>query len=168
MPHRLNETRRHKIPRARYRVQNWREYNRALQQRGSLTAWVTPGALAAWQPPRTGQGGRPRDHSDVAIETGHLLRTALDGVKQGGEVRLGVVGADGGGAGSLVHAGEHTDQSRGRVRPVRGCTHHLSGPAGGPALHPRRRSSAATMASHSPSSGASVATGGRRPARRYQ
>ena len=77
MPHRFNEPRRHRIPRARYRVRNWPEYERALQQRGSLTVWLTPEALAAWQPPRTGQRGRPRDYSDVAIETGHLLRLAF-------------------------------------------------------------------------------------------
>ena len=78
MPHKFNEPRRHKIPRARYRVQNWPEYDRALQQRGSLTVWVTPEALAAWQPPpRTGRRGRPRDYSEVAIETGHLLRLAF-------------------------------------------------------------------------------------------
>jgi len=77
MPYKFNEPRRHKIPRARYRVQNWPEYDRALQQRGSLTVWVTPEALAAWQPPRTEQRGRPRDYSEVAIETGHLLRLAF-------------------------------------------------------------------------------------------
>jgi hypothetical protein len=77
MPYRFNEPRRHKIPRARYRVQNWPEYDRALQRRGSLTVWVTPEALAAWRPSRTGQRGRPRDYSDLAIETGHLLRLAF-------------------------------------------------------------------------------------------
>src|SRR3712207_1206645 len=77
MPYKANEARRHKIPRARYKVTNWPEYDRALQQRGSLTVWVTPEALAAWHPPRTGQRGRPRDYSDVAIETGHLLRLAF-------------------------------------------------------------------------------------------
>jgi len=77
MPYKANEPRRHKIPRARYRVANWPEYDRALQQRGSLTVWVTPEALAAWHPPRTGQRGRPRSYSDVAIETGHLLRLAF-------------------------------------------------------------------------------------------
>jgi hypothetical protein len=77
MPYKANEPRRYKIPRARYRVTNWPEYDKALQQRGSLTVWVTPEALAAWQPPRTGQRGRPRDYSDVAIETGHLLRLAF-------------------------------------------------------------------------------------------
>ena len=78
MPYKANEPRRHKIPRARYKVRNWPAYDRALQQRGSLTVWVTPEALAAWHPPRrTGQRGRPRDYSDVAIETGHLLRLAF-------------------------------------------------------------------------------------------
>ena len=42
-----------------------------------LTVWVTPEAIAAWRPPRTGRRGRPRDYSDVAIETGHLLRLAF-------------------------------------------------------------------------------------------
>src|SRR4051812_14938569 len=77
MPYKANEARRHKIPRARYKVRNWPAYDRALQQRGSLTLWVTPEALAAWHPPRTGQRGRPRDYSDLAIETGHLLRLAF-------------------------------------------------------------------------------------------
>ena len=77
MPYKANEPRRHKIPRARYKVRNWPAYDRALQQRGSLTVWVTPEALAAWHPPRTGQRGRPRSYSDVAIETGHLLRLAF-------------------------------------------------------------------------------------------
>jgi len=77
MPYKANEPRRHKIPRARYKVTNWPDYDRALQQRGSLTVWATPEALAAWHPPHTGGRGRPRDYSDVAIETGHLLRLAF-------------------------------------------------------------------------------------------
>lgn len=77
MPYKANEARRHNIPMPRYRVANWPEYDRALQQRGSLTVWMTPEALAAWQPPSTGQRGRPRDYSDTATETGHLLRLAL-------------------------------------------------------------------------------------------
>ncbi len=74
MPYKANEARRHKIPWARYKVINWPEYDRALQKRSSLTVWVTPEALAAWHPPHTGQRGRPRAYSDVAIETDHLLR----------------------------------------------------------------------------------------------
>src|SRR5918997_5436289 len=77
MPHKANEARRHRIPRARYEVANWPEYDRALQRRGSLTVWVTPEAPAAWHPPQTGRRGRSREYSDLAIETGHLLRPAF-------------------------------------------------------------------------------------------
>jgi hypothetical protein len=42
-----------------------------------LTVWVTPEALAAWHPPKTGRRGRSRTYSDLAIETGHLLRLAF-------------------------------------------------------------------------------------------
>src|SRR5215218_6871125 len=77
MPYKANEARRHKIPKARYRVSNWPAYDKALQQRGSLRVWVTPEALAAWHPPKTGRRGRSREYSDLAIETGHLLRLAF-------------------------------------------------------------------------------------------
>ncbi len=77
MPYKANEPRRHKILRARYEVNNSPDYDRALQQRGSFTVWVTPKALAAWHPPHTGQRGRPRDYADLAIETDHLLRLAF-------------------------------------------------------------------------------------------
>src|SRR5918993_1262042 len=77
MPYKANEPRRHKIPRARYRVTNWPDHDRALQRRGSLTVWVTPEALAAWHPPRTGRRGRSPRYADLAIETGHLLRLAF-------------------------------------------------------------------------------------------
>jgi hypothetical protein len=77
MPYKANEPRRHRIPRARYKVTNWPEYDRALQQRGSLTVWVTPAALAAWHPPKTGRRGRSPQYADIAIETEHLLRLAF-------------------------------------------------------------------------------------------
>src|SRR3954465_5499342 len=77
MPYKVHEPRRDKIPRARYRVSNWPEYDRALQQRGSLTVWVTPEALAAWHPPKTGRPGRSPQVADIAIETGPLLRLAF-------------------------------------------------------------------------------------------
>src|SRR4051812_3290763 len=77
MPYKANEPRRHKIPKARYKVANWAEYDAALRRRGSLTVWVTPEAIAAWVPTGTGQQGRPRCYSDVAIETGLVLRLAF-------------------------------------------------------------------------------------------
>ena len=77
MPYKANEPRRHKIPRARYRVTNWPGYDGALQRRGSLTVLVTPEALAAWHPPGTGRRGQSPRYADLAIETGHLLRLAF-------------------------------------------------------------------------------------------
>src|SRR3982750_1219145 len=77
MPYQANETRRQKFAKARYRVKNWHEYDQALQNRGSLTVWFTPEAIAAWHPPLTGKRGRARRYSDLAIETGHLLRFAF-------------------------------------------------------------------------------------------
>jgi hypothetical protein len=53
MPYKANEPRRHKIPKARYRIEN--EYDAALWRRGSLTVWVMPEALEAWAPEKSGQ-----------------------------------------------------------------------------------------------------------------
>ena len=64
MPYKHNEPRRHKIPKAKYKVSNWREYDQALRQRGSLTVWVTPEALEAWAPEKSGRRGRPTSYSD--------------------------------------------------------------------------------------------------------
>jgi hypothetical protein len=77
MPHKFNEARRHKIPKAKYKVTNWPDYDAALVRRGSLTVWVTEEAIAAWHAPATGKrGGRPV-YSDLAIETGLALRLVL-------------------------------------------------------------------------------------------
>src|SRR3982750_4011210 len=77
MPYPVNAVRRYPFLKARYRVKNWGEYDQALQNRGSLTVWVTPEAIAAWQAPPTGRRGRSPFYSNLAIETGHLLRWAF-------------------------------------------------------------------------------------------
>ena len=74
MPYKFNESRRHKIPRARYRVTNWPEYDAALVQRGSITVWFTEEAVAAWHAPATGARGGQPIYSAIAIETGLALR----------------------------------------------------------------------------------------------
>src|ERR1700681_3820112 len=74
MPHKFNESRRRKIPRARYRVTNWPEYDAALVQRGSLTVWFTEEAVAAWHAPATGARGGQPICSAIAIEPGLALR----------------------------------------------------------------------------------------------
>jgi hypothetical protein len=73
MPYKANADRRHKIPKMRYRVTNWPEYDAALVRRGSLTLWITEEALAAWHAPRSGKRGGQRVYSDLAIETGLAL-----------------------------------------------------------------------------------------------
>ena len=57
-----------KPAKAKYRLCNWREYNAALIQRGSLTVWVSEEALTAWHDDTyTGRRGAPRTYSDTAI-----------------------------------------------------------------------------------------------------
>ena len=60
MPYKFNESRRHKIPTAKYRVTNWPEYDAALVRLGSLTVWFTSEAVAAWHTPASSErGGQP-------------------------------------------------------------------------------------------------------------
>src|SRR3954463_10684560 len=68
--------RRH-IPKQQHRVTNWTAYDAALRQRGSLTVWFTPEAIAAWRAePRTTRGGQP-SYSDLAITTALTLRAVF-------------------------------------------------------------------------------------------
>lgn len=69
MPHKFNTGGRDKIPKQKYRVTNWAEYNEGLRQRGDLTVWISDDALVLWSAPlRTTRGGQAR-YSDLAIET---------------------------------------------------------------------------------------------------
>lgn len=77
MPYKFNESRRHKIPKAKYRVTNWPEYDAALVRQGSLTVWITEDAIEAWYAPATGERGGQPVYSDIAIETGLALRLLL-------------------------------------------------------------------------------------------
>jgi len=52
-------------------------YDAALRDRGSLTAWAMPEVIAAWHPMKTGRPGRSAHYSDLAIETGVILRLAF-------------------------------------------------------------------------------------------
>ena len=57
-----------------YRVGNWREYERALVQRGDVTLWLSAAATDAWRPSPSGRPGGQKRFSDVAIETALILR----------------------------------------------------------------------------------------------
>src|ERR687893_698252 len=74
MPFKHHAGRRHRIPRARCRVRNWREYEAGLTRRGDLTLWLDEAAISGWQAPRrTTPGGQPW-YSDAAIELVLMLR----------------------------------------------------------------------------------------------
>jgi endonuclease YncB( thermonuclease family) len=71
-----------------YRIRNWRDYNKALVSRGSLTLWIDIRSTDTWldsdTPPRR---GRRRLYSDVAIlcaltlkEVYHLPLRATEGL----------------------------------------------------------------------------------------
>jgi hypothetical protein len=60
-------------PKARYRVENWREYNRALVARGSITLWIDEAVLAGWR----AAGGKGWRCSDMAILAARSLRAVF-------------------------------------------------------------------------------------------
>ena len=90
-----------------YRVGNWREYERALVQRGDVTLWLS--AADAWRPSPSGRPGGQKRFSDVAIETALILRLVfgLPLRQTEGFVRsvLALMGAD-------LDAPDHTTLSR--------------------------------------------------------
>src|SRR5215204_1147468 len=77
LPFKLNQNRRHHIPRQRRKVTNWPACDASLRQRGSLTVWVTEEAIASWRAePRSTRGGQPW-YSPLAILTALTLRAVF-------------------------------------------------------------------------------------------
>jgi IS5 family transposase len=64
----------HPTYKIKYRVANWASYDRALVGRGDITLWLSPEALATWEPVGVGTRGGQQKYSDVAIETTLTLR----------------------------------------------------------------------------------------------
>ena len=56
MPFKFHAPRRHHIPRAKYRVMNWPDYDRGLVRRGDIRFWIDESALSggfqSWRFPR--------------------------------------------------------------------------------------------------------------------
>src|ERR671939_1250907 len=77
VPFKLNQERRHHIPRQRRKVTNWPAYDASLRQRGSLIVWFTDEAIRAWAAePRTTRGGQPW-YSPLAILTALTFRAVF-------------------------------------------------------------------------------------------
>ena len=64
----------HPTYKTQYHVQNWAASDRALVCRGDITIWLSPAAIAAWEPDGAGTGGAQRKYSDLAIESALTLR----------------------------------------------------------------------------------------------
>lgn len=61
-----------------YRVKNWKAYNQALVQRGSLTLWFDEKTVESWlNSDRTGRRGHPQVYSEVAVHCMLLLKQSF-------------------------------------------------------------------------------------------
>jgi len=77
LPFKLNQERRHHIPRQKRKIVNWRDYDARLRGRGCLEVWFTDEAIAGWRAaPRTTAGGQPW-YSPLAILTALALRVVF-------------------------------------------------------------------------------------------
>jgi len=70
--------RQQKRTKKRYRVRNWGEYDRALQQRGDLTLWFSEAGIRAWRARSTGRPGGQRVYARTAIEAALTVRLVYD------------------------------------------------------------------------------------------
>jgi hypothetical protein len=55
-------------PKPGYRIRNWKQYNDALVNRGSLTLWVDQSTLRSWRYDGPARRGAQFEYSDLAIE----------------------------------------------------------------------------------------------------
>jgi transposase len=121
MPNKHNAPRRHHIPKMKFRVKNWAEYDAGLRRRGSLTLWVTPEVLDGWQAARRTTPGGQSSYSELAIETGMMLRMAFHlALRQTEGLMASIFGL----LGVLLSAPDHSTLSR-RARKMesisKGC-----------------------------------------------
>ena len=62
----------------RYRTRNWKQYNQSLKNRGSITFWFSPEAIAKWYAEAPPEGpGRPKTYSDDAILCALMIRAVF-------------------------------------------------------------------------------------------
>jgi Transposase DDE domain len=109
LPFKLNQDRRHHIPKQKHKITNWREYDASLRQRGSLTVWSTAEAVEAWAAaPRTTRGGQPW-YSALAIRTALTLRAVFRLAYRQTE---GLIGSVLGLLGLTLRVPDHTTLSR--------------------------------------------------------
>ena len=62
------------MPKPRYKTNNWKQYNQALINRGSLTFWIDEEAISEWKQGKQNKRGRPLVFSDLAIRTALMVK----------------------------------------------------------------------------------------------
>lgn len=61
-----------------YRIRNWKDYNKSLIKRGSITFWFNEETVENWHAiHRTGKPGRPDKYSDDAIRCGLMIKAVF-------------------------------------------------------------------------------------------
>ena len=92
-----------------YPVGHWPAYDRALVQRGAITVWLAPDAIAAWEAVGGGNRGGQRPYSDLAIEPALTLRLIFPlPLRQTDGCLTSIVGR----LGLALSAPDHTTRSR--------------------------------------------------------
>ncbi|MGL5409203.1 MAG: IS5 family transposase [Shewanella sp.] len=63
------------MAKAKYKINNWKQYNQALINRGSITFWIDEAAIQGWHNTKHhGKRGRDFTFANVAIETALTLK----------------------------------------------------------------------------------------------
>ncbi|MFT4694625.1 MAG: hypothetical protein ACI8TE_001543, partial [Francisella sp.] len=76
MPYKYSKAKDWHIPKQKYKITNWPEYDKALRNRGSIDFWLTDGAVEKWyEVDQDNIGcGAPQRYTDFAIITCHEIR----------------------------------------------------------------------------------------------
>ena len=76
MPNKYAEKKSWDVPKQKYKVTNWSDYNESLRRRGDITVWLSDDAISQWyKADRVYDGtGTPKLYTDFAIITCHEIR----------------------------------------------------------------------------------------------
>jgi len=76
MPNKYAEKKGWKVPKQKYKLKNWSEYNEALKRRGEIDFWLSIDAIEKWyEENQINDGtGAPQVYSDFAIIVCHEIR----------------------------------------------------------------------------------------------
>ncbi|KTD60075.1 transposase [Legionella sainthelensi] len=76
MPNKYPQKKGWNVPKPKYKLTNWSDYNDALRQWGNIIVWLSAETISQWyEKDRVYDGtGTPKRYSDFAIITCHKMR----------------------------------------------------------------------------------------------